>query len=198
MRVLAALGMVALLACWAAAADVPVVQQPTWDVGDSWTYSDPAAGQLKYTVRESTPDHYLLEYQTPSATSTVTFERDLSQRGPKYLGFQWPLSQGSKWEQKVSGTVAGGAPSTWNITWSAETYESVTVPGGTFDAFRIKARHCNLTYQGSYSNCGDYTIWYAPKAKFFVKMSWGPSSYWIPQTISGKSRELLSYQLHSP
>ena len=28
----------------------PAAQQPTWTVGDTWTYSDPLSRQVKYTV----------------------------------------------------------------------------------------------------------------------------------------------------
>ena len=78
---------------------------------------------------------------------------------------------------------------TLETTSTVEAYEPVSVPAGTFDAFRVKGKQCNTTK----NVCGDFLIWYAPRARMYVKISWAEARYW--GNFSKKSTELLSFQL---
>ena len=170
----------------------PAAQQPTWTVGDTWTYNDPISRQVKYTVVATTPDYYVVEFLNGSNRSVVNVALDLYPKGSVTVSFQCPLAQGATWKRAVTGAAPDGHVGMWEITSVVETYEIITVPAGNFEAFRIKGRHCVVNG----NTCGDYSTWYAPQAKFYAKIAWGPG-YW-PDALRGHSRELVSYQVHSP
>jgi hypothetical protein len=50
----------------------------------------------------------------------------------------WPLEVGNKTVQTVNGVGYTGQPYTSNVTITVAAYEQVTVPAGTFDAFRVE------------------------------------------------------------
>ncbi len=176
------------------AEQIPAAQQPTWTVGDTWTYNDPLSRQVKCTVLAATPDYYVVEFLNGSNRSVVNVAPDLHPKGSIIVQFQWPLAQGATWKRSVTGPAPDGHVGTWEITSVPEAYESITVPAGTFEAFRIKGHHCVVNEGNA---CGDYATWYAPQAKFYIKMAWNGSGHW-PDALRGHSRELLSYQVHSP
>ena len=167
----------------------PVAERPTWTQGDTWTYSDPLYHSVKYTVLAVTPDHYTAEIINKTDRRVVTVDLDLHPNDTTLIQFQWPLSQGVTWKRTLTGLGPDG-PSSWEITSYVEAYEAVVTPAGSFDAFRIKGYHCSIKY----ATCGDFSTWYAPSAKFYVKISFGPG-YW-PAALRGNSRMLTSYQVH--
>lgn len=50
----------------------------------------------------------------------------------------WPLKVGNKSSSTVNGTGYDGKPYTANVAVTVAAYEKVTVPAGTFDAFRVE------------------------------------------------------------
>jgi hypothetical protein len=52
----------------------------------------------------------------------------------------WPLKVGNRISQRVNGVGYDGKPYTTTVTITVAAYEKVTVPAGTFDAFRIEER----------------------------------------------------------
>ena len=75
----------------------------------------------------------------------------------------WPLKVGNKTIQTVNGVGYNGQPYTSSITITVAAYEKVTVPAGTFDAFRVeenKAGEPRLR-----------THWWAPAVSLSVKES---------------------------
>jgi hypothetical protein len=188
---LAAIAMLLLGGGLINAAQSPVGERPKWAQGDTWTYNDPVTHQFKYTVLAVAPNHYDVERIIDgSERSVITVDHDLYQTGNILIQFQWPLSQGATWKRVLTGQAPDGTAGQWEITSVVEAYETVVTPAGSFEAFRINNHHCNTK---AYS-CGDFLMWYAPSAKFYVKISWG-TLYW-PQFYKGKSRELTSYQVH--
>ncbi len=174
------------------AQQTPVAERLTWTQGDSWTWSDPALHQLKYTVLAVTHDYYTVEVIAGSDRSVVTVDPDLHPKDNIIVQFQWPLRQGATWKRTLTG-VAPDGPGEWEITSTVETNETVVTPAGPFEAFRIKANHCTTKNR----MCGDLLTWYAPSAKFYMKVSWGSGGYW-PPPFAGNSRALTSYQVHLP
>jgi hypothetical protein len=53
------------------------------------------------------------------------------------LSYEWPLEVGRTWTQQHTLTVASGQKFPMTSTWKVEAYEDVTVPAGTFKAFRL-------------------------------------------------------------
>jgi hypothetical protein len=79
------------------------------------------------------------------------------------IGFEWPLEVGKTWTKNYRMTNHATKQTTsFDSTWKVEAYEDVTVPAGTFKAFKI-----------SYSSTlGEQNVWwYDPQLGVFVKQS---------------------------
>ena len=75
----------------------------------------------------------------------------------------WPLKVGNKSTQTVKGVGYDGRPYSTNVTIAVTGYEKVTVPAGTFDAFRVEE-----------NKAGDPRArihWWAPAVALSVKDS---------------------------
>ena len=75
----------------------------------------------------------------------------------------WPLKVGNKTVQTVNGVGYDGKSYSTNVTITVAAYEKVTVPAGTFDAFRVEE-----------SKAGEprlRTHWWAPAVSLSVKES---------------------------
>lgn len=93
-----------------------------------------ASDQANVEVR--TTNRLTYQGRTYNATSTVVFD-------PPCPTFQWPLAIGSAWERTCTAIAqtsdgAPGMPITSHTSYLVEAFERVTVPAGTFDAFRIR------------------------------------------------------------
>ena len=75
----------------------------------------------------------------------------------------WPLKVGNTISQTVNGTGYDGKPYATKVTITVTGYEKVTVPAGTFDAFRIDERKDGDT--------APRTRWWAPAVAMAVKQS---------------------------
>jgi len=53
------------------------------------------------------------------------------------LGYQFPLEVGKTWTQDIALTVGGTTKVPMKAQWNVEAYEDVTVPAGTFKAWRV-------------------------------------------------------------
>lgn len=165
---------------------------PTWSAGDTWTFRVFAGRQLTYTVLAPSATGYTVKFTPPNGDSSlVEYDKDLlppaSFQNFNFIWHpQWPLVPGTKpWSFTNTGISNRGQTSTWETTEQVDTPESITVPAGTFQAVRIKGHQCNRA-----GGCGDFDIWYAPQAKFFVKIVWPNTRYWN----GGGTQELASYQ----
>lgn len=82
---------------------------------------------------------------------------------PSSMDYQWPLQIGKNWAAKYDFTdhLAGKS---WAIAqnWAVEATETVTVPAGTFDTFRLQSIPVQNVAVVT-------TRWYAPSLGVFVK-----------------------------
>jgi hypothetical protein len=53
------------------------------------------------------------------------------------LGYEFPLEVGKTWTQDIALTVGGTTKVPMKAQWKVEAYEDVTVPAGTFKAWRL-------------------------------------------------------------
>jgi hypothetical protein len=53
------------------------------------------------------------------------------------LGYEFPLEVGKTWTQDIALTVGGTTKMPMKAQWKVEAYEDVTVPAGTFKAWRV-------------------------------------------------------------
>jgi hypothetical protein len=77
-----------------------------------------------------------------------------------------------RWPLKVDDTFKAKTYASWGHTeWDVkvEAYEKVTVPAGTFDAFRMK--RAGYWYNSQHGNSGraEVLVWFSPEAKGVVK-----------------------------
>jgi hypothetical protein len=63
-------------------------------------------------------------------------DRQLMRYDPP-LGFDFPLVVGKTWTQDIMLTVGGTTRTPMKAEWKVESYEDVTVPAGTFKAWRV-------------------------------------------------------------
>jgi hypothetical protein len=79
------------------------------------------------------------------------------------LGYQFPIAVGNTWvsRHRVDNRMTGRAVD-FEATWNVEAYEDVTVPAGTFKAFRVR-------YSDTLGNADMY--WTSPDLAINVKTS---------------------------
>jgi hypothetical protein len=75
----------------------------------------------------------------------------------------WPIKVGNTISQTVNGTGYDGKPYTTKVTITVTGYEKVTVPAGTFDAFRVEERKDG--------DAAPRIRWWAPAVAMSVKQS---------------------------
>ncbi len=91
--------------------------------------------------------------------------------------FRFPLEVGKSWSQRyVRVLTRQGQEREVLVEVKVKVYERLTVPAGTFDAFRIEAVTRSA---GDPWSPAHITYWYAPAAKSIVKYhaeasAWGP------------------------
>jgi hypothetical protein len=79
------------------------------------------------------------------------------------LGSLWPLKVGNTITNTVTVVGRDGKPYTSVVTVAVTAYEKVTVPAGTFDAFRVEESKANESAR--------HIHWWAPAAAVSVKDS---------------------------
>ena len=163
-----------------AEAQVPRPERPTWKVGDRWVRSDGVWDLVRIE-----DDQYVF---TSGAGGEFRYTKNLgiakSMRSPQRgfavdppVDLQWPLKVGFVATQEVR-WITPNCPSNClrRITLSVEKYETVTVPAGTFKAFRISwesgppnalRQSNNPGHPGMWSS--SVIMWYAPELGRFVK-----------------------------
>ena len=178
---------VALFACATPAAEPPNEPPPGAikadvgfpAVGTKWVgrivpQSGPTV-TLTYTViedgvHESKPVHrivagtdtYLYDTATSNTIATLRLGKEVSSTMPHDGTFSWPLYVGKTWtatytfNNRLQGMTVGPV----NVEYRATAYEDVTVPAGSWKAFKIESEAASSAFS---------TIWYAPEIKLIVK-----------------------------
>lgn len=135
-------GCLILLASGTFAAAQPAAERPRHRVGDVWTYQQVDSPGDTVTTATRTVVEVLpsdrLRVRT-EAGETVEYDLSGSQidaRGPEYSRefVRFPIKVGDKAEFRREVNDRGGEQ---NGTSTVSAYESLTVPAGTFDCFRI-------------------------------------------------------------
>jgi hypothetical protein len=169
---------------------LPPAPRPAWTVGDTWRYRDFTGTPFELKVVGVSADHYAIEKKTGPRSDMLRADLDCS--SDWFARFQWPLEIGRQWLFEGRQQAGGGRTYNYATEFAVEAGEAVTVPAGTFDAFRIHGRQCNTDL----NQRGDFFVWYAVATKTWVKISWFQQAYWGDR-LSGRSTELVSHQLQS-
>lgn len=162
------------------------IPAPDVHVGDSWTFriidgfTKDITGIASHRVVEVTPDeiNVLVEWKDRPIRSLWVFDhqwrlKDDSVRRfePYRPDYQFPMGVGVQWEKEFHSMIfKTGAAFSEFVRAKVVGKESVTVPAGSFEAYRIEiineAR--STAADGSISKT-ELTIWYSPDVKRFVK-----------------------------
>jgi hypothetical protein len=162
----------------ASVAQAQTAERPVWKVGYKWTFH--RVGGLPPTefnwsrevVEVLADDRFLVRTK---AGQNVVFDGEtnsLDPRGPAYSGwFSFPLFVGKKWSysRRLENTSSDGIES---ATWEVKAYETVTVPAGTFDCFRIEGviwQSRTYMMYSPFKSHEDATNWFCPAVKWVAR-----------------------------
>jgi hypothetical protein len=86
---------------------------------------------------ESPTGATLQSRQTGGVIALVGPQGRTAMRYDPPLGYDWPLEVGKTWTQDLKLSVGSASPVPMKAQWKVEAYEDVTVPAGTFKAWRV-------------------------------------------------------------
>ena len=155
------------------------VNAPTWKIGYEWSYrweSPRGGGTFVWRViSEETvegTDYYVVDsgrYQGYHRKSDLAYfqQKDRGVLEYKYTppspNFAWPMHVGRVWEQLyVQERPRDRSTSNLLRVWRVEAKEKISVPAGTFQAFKIVSRN-------KWNNSVSSETWMAPEVKGIVR-----------------------------
>jgi hypothetical protein len=161
-------------------AEAPVAEQPTYHEGDTWVFMQKnikknKERKIKLEFLRMDGDNYVFlkngKKEVKWDSGLTSFKRKEHGRYPGPV-IRFPLKQGKRWDYTHLSGKYGGPDITKRSTKRTTTfevvaYEEVTVPAGTFGAYRIIA-----TVEGGAGQQvkrGTHTYWYAPDVKQIIK-----------------------------
>ena len=169
-------------------------EAPTWNVGDTWTFGYAITREWQVTVEGVEENLYILEdrYGVDKLCfdkRTLELKYFINPEGKKvtsetvwFYGIycDFPVYVGKKWSKMVSGKDDRGRSMDYLHEFKVLSLEEVTVPAGTFKAFKIEfSKRIATRATDVYRNY----VWYSPEVKTIIKSSyaghegiWGPGS----------------------
>lgn len=162
-------------------AETPVVGKPAYNPGDKWVY-------MQFNEKKNTKKKIKLEFLRVEGDNYVFLQNGKKEhvkdanltslkrkKHGRYPGpvIKFPLKKGNRWTYDHLSGKHGGPDITKRTTERTTTfevtdYEQITVPAGTFWAFKIVGR---VEGGGMGHERGTHTYWYAPEVKQIVKSS---------------------------
>lgn len=187
--------------------------RPELKIGDTWVYqqSDARTGEKRGAgthVLEALGDDRIVVRTGPAGTNTYTRDWNLTEMKqgdsvtfaarPAWAYYQFPLEVGKQWDAKFDATSRGGQRTTrWQWKVRVEAVESVNVPAGTFEAFKLRYEGYYNVSEGPRNWNGSRleTLWYAPAAKRHVKIEFEERATWASGSSYDHTRvELVSFK----
>lgn len=180
----------------------PIAERPELVKGDRWEYTRHGRA-LSYEFVEEKEGQLVFE-KTEDGTKTtefytpdLNFVKELFELGgteevkPYRGALSFPLWVGKKWSysfttSKREKKVMPGVLAEFEAKVKVEGYEQVTVPAGTFSAFKIKEVRRNVKKKKALGK--HRTVWYSPDVKRVVKTEEENKAF---------NRELIKYSLGS-
>lgn len=183
---------------------------PTLKVGDTWTYEFLNRGDKKpaYTYTNTVTSvssesawitgesqevdarypKYVWRYDLKRASYAERFGFDpgaSNQAGERNRSnlknddlIRWPLKVGDKFKARTLFTNGNGHTD-WDV--EVEAFEKVTLPSGSFDAYRIKRTGYWQNTQSNSTGRAEATVWYSPETKSAIKTifkDWNRNMLW--------------------
>lgn len=155
-------------------------QKPEWKAGYQWRYSLTVAGfkpavvtnqVVRADMFEGTPvyvlsvgkNEYPHDQRSLSVLATLSGGKTVSKNAPPSLPLDWPLRVGLQWDNNyVQQDLEHKQNESIQTRVIVADFETVRVPAGTFQAFRLE----------TYATPGGELLsdqWYAPAVKWFIK-----------------------------
>jgi hypothetical protein len=167
------------------AAEAVPAERPAVHIGDIWKYRT-VDGYTNETTNEFS--HRIVDLsdqeitvQLKNKNSSVREQRFFTREWnsvdignasfkPYYPEYKFPLAVGQEWKQEFKSVLTSGAFYTGFVTAKITAFEKVTVPAGSFDAYKIER---NIESRGTDANSnittGHVITWYAPAIGKFVR-----------------------------
>ncbi len=183
---------------------------PVWKAGDTWRYVledkkewevrvlgiDEFRGNKIYVV-EDVYGYYRMGIDARTLQWTVDIDPDGRKMTPArpldwYPFYDFPLYVGKKWMKATTGSDTAGTLRDYMFTYKVISSEVLTVPAGTFKAFKIERM------QESTMTAARVTtyLWYSPEVKREVKLQFGHAEgVW---TFGGQGYALKAVKLTDP
>jgi hypothetical protein len=173
-------------------------EKPEWKVGYEWRYAwkqpgtsgiltreiireDTFEGVLCYVIRIGKNQNFYPK-DTLGLLATMSGGKLTFKRNAPLQRVSWPLEVGKEWKNSFTlESLEEKSSRTYDFRFVVSKIEEVTVPAGTFEAFKIE-------------NYGVYTgnlvaeYWYSPKVKWFIKERLYPEKGVL-------ERELISFKV---
>jgi len=179
---------------------------PIWNVGDSWRfrYANMREGQISVERVEGNlyivKDHHSME-RYYFDKRTLNYQYSISPHGEKiknetifFYGIycDFPVYIGKKWAKMVSGQYTDRSPTSYLHEFKVVSFENITVPAGTFNAYKIE--FTRRTPERSASSIKRH-FWYSPEAKNIIKHQYIPTMEASGWTTGVADFELVSLKL---
>jgi hypothetical protein len=183
-----------------------IAEQPNWVVGDTWIFErtdGPPTTATRWTrkVLAALPNGNF-DVMTGGTEWRAEFDQDgnmVDTPGPDFAcgRFKFPMSLGAKWTKrcKLSDTLDGTQVSSWEV----KAYETIAVPAGAFDCFRVEGEAnsfwpmplttSHVNYMRAHSVT---TYWYCPAIKSAAKWQTSGTQYFSAPLLWSVT-ELLSF-----
>lgn len=165
-------------------------EAPTWNVGDTWRFGFAITREWQVTVERVEDSLYILgdRYGVDKLgfdKRTLELKYFIDSEGKKvssesvwFYGIycDFPVYVGKKWAKMVSGKDDRGRSIDYLHEFKVLSLEEVTVPAGTFKAFKIEfSKRIATRTTDFYRNY----VWYSPEVKTIIKSSYaGHEGIW--------------------
>ena len=167
------LGLSLLVSSMPALAQAPRAERPTYTTGDKWI--------LTYGVYDLIRIENDLYVFAAAGDREIHLTKDLTiakvKRGNSVWEFtpppsiSWPLEVGKSGKIFTFWSRPDGG-GRLNIEWKVEAYEDITVPAGTFKAFRIT--YSFLLGPPGNREWREFSTWYAPEVRQIIRVQGKP------------------------
>jgi len=164
---------IALSSVFGYASDV-VVERPIYSSGDQWTFIGEKGTIIRLAFLREEKDKYIFSSNGTEVVKDFSL-RDVTQtRGFPGPIIKFPLKVGDWWNYEYTEELATASGSGQRIVrYNAADFEKITVPAGTFNAFKITATIDAALGKKGYKKIGSATYWYAPDVKQIIKAEKG-------------------------
>ncbi len=173
-RELILLLFIASLCAISYASDI-VVERPIYSSGDYWIFIGEKGRSSKLEFLREEKDKYVFRKDGTEVVKDFSL-MDVSKSGFPGPIVKFPLKIGKWWnhefavETQKTGTGRGQRIARYEAT----DYEKITVPAGTFEAFKITVTiEALVSHKQGSKTVGSVTYWYAPSIKQIIKAEKG-------------------------